>query len=293
MNMGIGKYIGAAMIFAGVLVQGVGWLGVIAAQSEPESSPLLPAADAAGKDLAVVPVVERTAVVEEINLNRDSEGSWLIFAHEGWVDSFLSEDVAADGEARSSAAVIAGGEIDVMQNTAMGKIAVRTQGADQTGDTVISAGENVSSQRLPSVLPAVSSPDLGSGDGDVGPRGGTTEVADTQRRDVAAVAKERKLRDTQWVKGHRADRFTIQIRSGVSDRELKLYRDNPIFPDPMAAIVKKGEDDRGGKARYVVIAGDYPSYEAAKTSASNLVAQIPGFRPWVRNFGLLQAQVGG
>ncbi len=92
------------------------------------------------------------------------------------------------------------------------------------------------------------------------------------------------IKREDWVRNQRSDSFTIQIGSGIREKDIVAFLKANQLQSNSAYIrvfVK-------GSTRYSALYGAYPSYSDAQAAISSLPKHIQASKPWVRNFGVLQ-----
>ena len=87
-----------------------------------------------------------------------------------------------------------------------------------------------------------------------------------------------------WVNRQSADTYTIQIGSGIDEKDIiNFLRENRLQDAGtyIKVLVK-------GTTRYSALYGSFESFAEAKAAISSLPNHIQATKPWVRNFGVLQ-----
>lgn len=96
------------------------------------------------------------------------------------------------------------------------------------------------------------------------------------------------LQEPEWLKSRDANRYTVQLYSGKDVAKLREIAGSMTKgAAPSAYFVTTS---RSGPW-YSLVVGDYPDFTAAQTVATQIAAQSPTMKPWIRRFSEIQARM--
>ncbi|HAS51983.1 MAG TPA: hypothetical protein DCS21_09690 [Gammaproteobacteria bacterium] len=96
------------------------------------------------------------------------------------------------------------------------------------------------------------------------------------------------LQEPEWLKSRDANRYTVQLYSGKDMAKLREIAGSMTKgAAPPAYFVTTS---RSGPW-YSLVVGDYPDFTAAQTVATQIAAQSPTMKPWIRRFSEIQARM--
>lgn len=104
---------------------------------------------------------------------------------------------------------------------------------------------------------------------------------------VEPTASAGALLEPDWLKGRDSKRYTVQLYSGKDMAKLREIAGSVAGAAPPAYFVTTS---RSGPW-YSLVIGDYPDFTAAQTVATQIAAQSPALKPWIRRFSEIQAKM--
>ncbi|HVK98190.1 MAG TPA: SPOR domain-containing protein, partial [Dongiaceae bacterium] len=101
---------------------------------------------------------------------------------------------------------------------------------------------------------------------------------------TAAPAVDSRAR---WLQGLSTSHYVIQLLGAAEETTVKRF----LAQNPSLKQVTYYRTVRQGKPWFVVVQGDYPDYEAAKTGIKRLPAAVQQQTPWVRKVDAVQKEL--
>jgi septal ring-binding cell division protein DamX len=95
------------------------------------------------------------------------------------------------------------------------------------------------------------------------------------------------MQEPAWLQTRDPNRYTLQLHRSKDLEGLKEFANNKLLPQPLVYYRSSSKTE----AWYVLVAGDYPDIQSAKAALVELTTQLPGLKPWIRDFGKLQTQL--
>jgi DamX protein len=96
-----------------------------------------------------------------------------------------------------------------------------------------------------------------------------------------------KMQEPAWLQTRDPKRYTLQLYRSRDLEGLKEFANNKLLPQPLVYYRSSSKKE----SSYFLVAGDYPDIQSAKAALAELTTQLPGLKPWIRDFAKLQAQL--
>ena len=94
-------------------------------------------------------------------------------------------------------------------------------------------------------------------------------------------------KDIAWVWSRVPEHYTLQLKIAGSEKVLQQVLDNSALSAPLAIVAGRFD----GKARYILIQGDYADYAQAQAALAGLPEALRQGKPWVRRYSSLHDEL--
>jgi DamX protein len=105
---------------------------------------------------------------------------------------------------------------------------------------------------------------------------------------AAPPAVGAEIKDTAWVWSQNPGDYTIQLAGASDEAALEAMMRELSLPGELAVVAAQ----RGARPWYVMLHGRFSSRAAAQATAATLPAALQRMEPWIRQFSVLQDEIG-
>jgi septal ring-binding cell division protein DamX len=116
---------------------------------------------------------------------------------------------------------------------------------------------------------------------DPGPAAAPQTIKPSGSKPVAAVAKAPRIENTAWIRKRNSKHFTLQLAAVSSEQTVKHLIKKHTRPGVFSYYRRKHK----GRDLYIAIYGNFSNRADAEKAAANFAP----LKPWIRDFGSIQA----